>query len=738
MQGGTPQLRDVVLIGGGHAHALVARMWGMDPLPGARLTIINPAPAAPYTGMLPGLIAGHYARDEIMIDLIRLGSFAGARVILDRAMGIDRAARRIHLQNRPPLRYDVASIDIGIGSGLPQVPGYAEHGIAAKPLGDYAQRWKDFVARALPTPRVVIIGAGVAGVELALASAHRLRQTGVTPAITLLEREPQALLQIGHGARRSLLAELHRAGVVLLTGAEPVAVESGAVVLADGRRLGSDFTLSAAGSRPQDWLTQTGLAHADGFLTVSPSLQTSDPAIFAAGDCIHMPFAPRPKAGVYAVRAAPILSHNLRVALAGGRMRRFRPQRDYLKLVSLGDKRAVADKFGLRTGGAWLWRLKDGIDRRFMAKFADYPAMPRPQAPVQSVKGLAEVLAEQPLCAGCGAKVGPWALGQALTDLPHTARTDLVNGPGDDAAILDFGTQRQVLTTDHLRSFTQDPRLLAEVAAVHALGDVWAMGAAPQAALAQIILPPLSPELQQDMLAEIMQTAAQVFADAGAAIVGGHTTIGSELTLGFTVTGLVQNPLTKGGGRPGDALILTKALGSGTILAAEMARARLPGLILGEAVAACHAAMRRPLGPAAAILSPVAHAMTDVTGFGLAGHLLELLEASGCGAELALDAIPLLPGAEALAAAGYASSLAPQNRAATDWKVADHSGTGLRHIGPDTPRRLLLNDPQTGGPLLAAVPADWAEALLDALRTQGETAAIIGHLVAGSARITLI
>jgi selenide,water dikinase len=731
MQGGTPQLRDVVLIGGGHAHALVARMWGMNPLPGARLTILNPAPAAPYTGMLPGLIAGHYARDEIMIDLIRLGGFAGARVILDRAVGIDRDARVIHLQNRPPLRYDVASIDIGIGSGLPQVPGYADHGVSAKPLGDYAQRWEAFVARALPAPRLVLIGAGVGGVELALASAHRLRAAGVTPAITLIERGPHALPHVGEAARRSLLAELDRAGVLLLTDAAPARIEEDAVILTDGRRLHSDFTLSVAGSRPQAWLTETGLALNDGFLTVSPTLQTSDPAIFAAGDCVHMPFSPRPKAGVYAVRAAPILSHNLRVALAGGAMRHFRPQRDYLKLVSLGDKRAVADKFGLRTGGAWLWRLKDDIDRRFMAKFADYPAMPRLPAPVPAVQGLAQMLAEQPTCAGCGAKVGPWALGQALTDLPQTDRADLLNGPGDDAAILDFGPQRQVLSTDHLRSFTQDPRLLAEVAAVHALGDVWAMGAAPQAALAQIILPPLSPVLQQDMLTDIMQAASRVFADAGAAIVGGHTTIGAELTLGFTVTGLVHTPLTKGGGQPGDALILTKALGSGTILAAEMARARLPGLILGEAVATCHAAMRHPLGPAAAILSPVAHAMTDVTGFGLAGHLMEMLKASDCAAQVSLDAIPLLPGAEALAAAGYASSLAPQNRAATDWKVVDQSP-------PDRPRRALLDDPQTSGPLLAVVPADQAEAILAALLAAGETAAIIGHLVKGSPRITLL
>ncbi|MEY4871780.1 MAG: hypothetical protein RLZZ563_1110, partial [Pseudomonadota bacterium] len=187
MQDPFPLVQDVVLIGGGHAHALVLRMWAMDPLPGVRLTVINPNPAAPYTGMLPGLIAGHYRRDEIMIDLVRLARFAGARVILDRATGINRAARLIHLAGRAPLRYDIVSLDIGIGSDLPNLPGFSDHAVAAKPLGDYAQRWEAFLATAPKTPHLAIIGAGVGGVELALASAHRLRAQGATPQITLIE-----------------------------------------------------------------------------------------------------------------------------------------------------------------------------------------------------------------------------------------------------------------------------------------------------------------------------------------------------------------------------------------------------------------------------------------------------------------------------------------------------------------------------------------------------------------------
>ncbi len=265
---------------------------------------------------------------------------------------------------------------------------------------------------------------------------------------------------------------------------------------------------------------------------------------------------------------------------------------------------------------------------------------------------------------------------------------------------------------------------MARIAAVHALGDIWAMGATPQVVLAQITLPRLSGPLQADMLAQVMQAATAVFTAAGADVVGGHTSIGDELTIGFTVTGVATRPITKSGARPGDALILTKPLGSGTILAAEMAMARIPGLLMGEVWADCIATLQRPLGPAAAILGPHAHAMTDVTGFGLAGHLLEMMEASDTAATLTLADIPLMTGASELAAAGHASSLAPDNRAAVDWRVT----------GPDSP---LLYDPQTAGGLLASVPADKAEPLLKALHAAGETAAIIGTVSHGPAHLTL-
>ncbi|MDJ0631430.1 MAG: selenide, water dikinase SelD [Rhodobacter sp.] len=719
-----PLTRDLVLIGGGHTHALVLRRWGMAPLPGTRLTLVNPGPTAPYTGMLPGLVAGHYQRDDLEIDLVKLARFAGARLILGEVCGLDRAARTVHVPGRPPVPFDIASINIGITSDLPRLPGFAEHATAAKPLGPYAARWQDFrtrVARGTP-PQIAVIGAGVGGVELSMAMAHALRSDGHDPQITVIDKAG-ALPGLAPRARAALRDHLARLGVALCEHVSPAEITAETVRLDDGAEIPARFTVGTAGARPHAWLAETGLDLTNGFVTVDPMLRsTNDSAVYAAGDCAHLAHAPRVKAGVFAVRQAPVLFHNLRADLAGRARRRFHPQRDYLKLISLGGRSALADKFGLAFQGPRLWTWKDRIDRRFMARFQRLPAMQPAAVPREATQGLRHALGEKPLCGGCGAKVGGGTLQSVLATLPQLHRPDVETRPGDDAAVLRMGDTRQVLTTDHLRAFTDDPYTLARVAAVHAMGDIWAMGANPQAALATVILPRMTAKMQKAWLAEIMDAARTAFAEAGVEIAGGHTSIGSELTVGFTVTGICgRAPITLGGARPGDALILTKPIGSGTILAAEMALAAG-----GDWVASALAHMAVPQGKAMTILS-AAHAMTDVTGFGLAGHLHNLCAASGTAAELDLAAVPVMTGAESLAAAGIRSSLYPENRAYASQVEAR-----------DGPRTDLLFDPQTAGGLLAAVASDDAEQLLENLLNDGFSAARIGQLTDGPAKITVI
>lgn len=664
-----PLTRDLVLLGGGHAHALVLRQFAMNPLPGLRITVIDPCAAAAYSGMLPGFVAGHYPREALDIDLVRLTQIAGARLVLGAATGIDVAAGTVQVAGRPPVAYDMLSVDVGITTAM-TLSGFAEHAIPAKPLGPFAAAWAQHQGPA------AVIGGGVAGAELAMAMAHK---TGAP--VHLIDRSA-ALSELAPRAARIVRDRMARLGVVLHEHAPVDRLGAGKVMLTTGQTIDAGFIVGAAGAQPYPWLADTGLAVTDGFLTVGPTLQTSDPNVFAAGDCAHLSHAPRPKAGVFAVRQAPVLFANLR-AVARGRppTRRYWPQKRYLKLVSLGAREALADRGGA-VAGRLMWRWKDRIDRAFMRKFTDLTPM-SPPVPTETAQG---ALGSQMLCAGCGGKV----VAPALAGVRIGTRPDILPLPHDDAAALRIGGQVQVLSTDHLRAVVDDPVLMTRIAAQHALGDIWAMGAAPQAALTQVTLPRMSAQLQARTMAEIGAVAADAMEAAGAAIVGGHSTMGAELVIGFAVTGLCDQPIGLAGARAGDQLVLTKPIGSGTLMAAQMR-----GLAKGDEAAACYDWMVRSNATSAETLRG-ARAMTDVTGFGLAGHLWAICRASNVSARLTLPAIPLMAGAERLARAGVYSSIWPDNRASVP--LIDR---------PDNARSDLLFDPQTAGGLLAAVPKGW-------------------------------
>ena len=721
MQSTVPLTTDLVLIGGGHAHTLVLRMWGMRPVPGVRLTLIDPRPVAPYTGMLPGHVAGHYSADEIGIDLVRLARFAGARLILGAATALDPEARIVTVAQAGEgkgdrvVGFDVASLDIGITGDLPGVAGFAEHGIPVKPFVRFAKGW----ARYLESGQgdVTVIGAGLGGVELALAMKHRLGGVGRGRVIGR-----SGVTGVGTALADRLRVEMARQGVDLILG-QAAEVTANAVVLSDGQRLPSAMTVGAGGATPQDWLAGTGLPLTEGFIDVRDTLQVvGHDHIFAAGDCARLTHALRPKAGVFAVRAAKPLVQNLRAAVRGQSMTTFRPQRNFLRLVSLGDRRAAAEKWPdlpILPVGAAIWRWKDRIDRRFMQRLTDLPAMATAPLPKDAAKGVSDHIAA-PLCAGCGAKVGAGVLSAVLKDMPQVVRDDVLTGPGDDAGVLQIGGMRQVLTTDHLRAFTDDPGLLARIAAQHALGDIRAMGGEAQAALAQIVIPRSAERVQARMMAEIMQAAGDVFAAEGAVILGGHSTMGAEMTIGFSVTGLCPDaPITVAGARAGDVLLMTGRIGTGVLLAGEM-----QGKARGADIAALWSAMAAGQGAAAGALRK-ARAMTDITGFGLAGHLMAICRASGIGAEIDASAVPLYDGALVLSQSGVRSTLHEANRA------------NAPLFGVESDRTALLHDPQTAGGLLAALDPSEAKATLAALRDRGVEAAVIGQMTDAPAGITL-
>ncbi len=724
-------LKNVVLVGGGHAHALVLREWAMKPVAGARLTVINPHPTAPYTGMLPGFVAGHYTRDELDIDIVKLARFADARFILGKATAIDPHAKTVTVPGRPPIPYDICSIDIGITSEMPTMPGFTENATPAKPLDNFADAWTRFVEKAAtqPTatqPTVAVVGGGIGGSELAMAVHHRLTQLGHNPIVSLIDRGT-ILDEVGEKAQVGLTEVLTDRGIRTYDHSTATEITEAGVVLSNGSTVEADFVVGVAGARPYDWVETIGLETHDGFITIDETLRSvSHRSVFAVGDCAHMAFDPRPKAGVFAVRQAPVLTKNITASLRKTTLTSFDPQVDYLKLVSLGKKAAGADKYNRFVSGPGLWRLKDKIDREFMDKLNDLPEMVADPPPKNSVHGLrAQMEQHPPLCGGCGAKVGLDVLAGPLGELPPSTRTDVRRLPGDDAALLQLGSITQVITTDQLRAFTTDPYRMARIATLHALGDAWAMGASPQAVLVTVTLPQLGRGLQEEWLGEIMAGTTMALDGTGAEIVGGHTSMGAELSIGYTVTGIASAPISLAGATAGQKLILSRPLGSGVLFAAEMQRKAR-----GQDIMTLLDILEQPQGAVAeALVDHGVTAMTDVTGFGLAGHLFGIVResshhASPLAAEISLDAIPFYAGALEASTAGVRSHLYDSNVAAVP-------------VTEDVrdPRTPMVFDPQTAGGMLATVPADAADDAVAAITSLGHTGAIIGSIVAGEPNI---
>jgi selenide,water dikinase len=713
-----PIAQDLVLVGGGHAHVHVLKRFGMRPAPGVRVTLITRDVETPYSGMLPGYVAGHYRFDECHIDLVRLARFAGARLVHDEAVGLDRTRREVLCRDHPPIRYDIASLDIGITPSRNDVP--AEHTIAVKPINRFASRWEALLERArkLDRLRLAIVGGGAGGVELALAARQRLAVLLKIPLeVTLLTRDallPSHSLRVQAKVAR-LFAERNMS---VIAGDAVVGVEAGRLILASGASVKFDEALWVTEAAAAPWLAETGLSlNPDGFVAVDDYLRsTNDEAVFAAGDVAAMRGHPREKSGVYAVRAGPRLAANLRRALAGKPLRRAVPQRRALALIGTGDGKAVASRGPFAAEGAFWWRLKQWIDRRWMRGYTQLPQM---------------AAADAMRCGGCAAKVPADVLGRVMARLTHVENDAVTIGPGDDAALVSFpGAPPLLQTVDFFRALVDDPYLFGRIAATHTLGDIYAMGGVPETALAIATLPPASPAITEHDLLHMLKGGTEVLEAAGATLIGGHSAEGAETGLGFAVTGRTRpgRLLRKGGLRSGNRLILTKPLGTGAILAAEMrgqARARV--------VEGALATMLQSAATASAIFaSHAATACTDVTGFGLLGHLLEMLAASSADARLDPGAIPALDGAFDIIAAGLTSSLHASNLSAL---------ASLVDADPNSPLAALLIDPQTAGGLLAGVPVGRADACIVELRASGyRAAAVIGAVeaMAGAApRITL-
>lgn len=738
-------VKDLVLIGGGHTHAIALRMFGMKPLPGVRITLITDTSHTPYSGMLPGHVAGFYDFDECHIDLRRLAQFAQAQLYVDRAVGLDKTNKKVLCANHPPVAFDVLSIDIGSTPASIDVPGASEYAIAAKPVPQFLNQWHQLVEEFADNPqkplRLGIVGGGAGGVELALTMQRRLHQIlqaqGLpldrNPEIHLFHRGTQIMSSHSRWVRQRLHnilinrgIQLHLEESVCEVMPDKIRCESGLIVECD--RI---FWVTQA-SAPS-WLTESGLkTDLEGFVLVKDTLQSLfDDCIFAAGDIATMVNYDRPKAGVFAVRQGKPLFENLRRTLLAEPLIVYKPQALYLGLIGTGDGEAIASWGPFGWQSPLLWRWKDKIDRQFMEQFNDLPQMEQKTETKLKLSSNSQLLTpNSPImhCAGCGSKVGSTTLERVLQRLqeeyPFPERDDILLGLGtpDDAAVIQVPAgQLMVQTIDYFRCLINDPYIFGQISANHCLSDIFAMAATPQSALAVVTVPYGTQDKVEETLYQLLSGAMSVLFQAQAPLIGGHTTEGAELAFGLTCNGLAtpNQILRKGGMKPGQVLILTKALGTGILFAADM-RLLCKGRWIDNAVSSMLLSNQQAIK---VLVEHKVTACTDVTGFGLLGHLMEMVQASNVAVELEINAIPVLAGVYELLQRGIVSSLQPQNLRVS--RQINNLSEGENCLNYP-----ILFDPQTSGGLLAAIPADQASNCLTLLKALGYTdSCIIGSVI---------
>ena len=721
----SPYLRDLLLVGGGHAHVQVLKRFGMRPEPGIRLTLISRESESPYTGMLPGFIAGDYNYDDIVVDLLRLSRFANCRFIEGSVESVSFTNRCVSLAgSRPDVRFDTLSINTGGDNSL-SIPG-GEFVIPVKPIGRFVNQWTRILAdlSRQKSPRIVIIGGGPGSVELAISLRQRI---GLSASFVLVTRSNTLVPDHGDKVHEAVEFALHGNKIEVVHEFNVVAVRPRPrndryrySLVSDADKIcPADHIFSVTGVVAPAWLESSGFAvDASGCVKVNRFLQTeSDPRVFAAGDIAALVDQERPKSGVYAVREGPILAENLRRQLTGKSLKKFRAQKNALALLRVSSSGAIASRGMIQNHGDWAWRYKDWIDRRFMRKFRDLPKM-TPESIDYRGDLQEEALPAVMRCGGCGAKLGADLLQRVLHRLDIHHPESVEAGIGEDSAVINFGSSRIAMSCDGFRAMIDDPWLFGRIAAHHALSDLYAVFSQPTSALALITIPLMASPLMEEDLFQLMSGALGVFEECGVQLVGGHTTEGLELTIGFSVFGSTGFQLAeKRNLTANSALVLTKPIGTGVLLAGGM-----DGRCSASEVQQALDVMDRSNASAATIFEEFgAVACTDITGFGLAGHLAEMLRASGVGASIDLRLIPFLSGAVTAMGRGIQSSLQENN----EQVLADCS---YQCSSLDLRLRMLA-DPQTNGGLLASLTSGGDEfECIDELKRAGYTqATIIGR-----------
>jgi selenide,water dikinase len=775
--------KNVVLLGIGHTHAHLVKQWAMEPIANVNLIGITDHGRATYSGMLPGVLAGDYSPSQMEIDLVQLLSAAKVPWIQESLIRVDRQAKRLTFDSGRQLRYDLLSV--GVGSRPDALPVQFRQGgqpalpvIGIKPMQTFLPRLEDGIREAARQVtgqtvglagqgqkcsrpiQIDVVGGGLGSVEVVLCLRHFLSRCGWQPEhyrLRLLSGSPNPPVGCLASTRRRILRHLADLAVTLIPNTKLVAIEGDRLRCSDGQYLPSDLViyLGAGSAAPATRLIDLPRDERGCILTNACLQSIGDDFVWAGGDCGTIQNQPLPKAGVFAVRQGPVMWDNLKRWAQGEALQPYRPQSDFLKLINLGGKRAIGEWRGISFEGRWVWRLKDRIDSKFMNMYQTLPAKLAREMGQQAVR--TQAIRSSPIrvigetkpamrCLGCGSKIASDSLRHVLQTISNDHADSSFNvvdstKMADDITVIpwasSFATRDQpahgglAISVDAFPTPLTDPWLSGRLAVIHALSDLWASGVKPQNVLATVEIPFGARQAQEDMLQQVMGGIVSELALHQVTLVGGHTLEGPRLAIALTVLGQTKTgevPAPKQGLQSGDRLILTKGLGTGIALAA-LHQGWCPSAVYERVLASMLA--HNAIGLELVELFSV-HAMTDVTGFGLLGHLREMTTSVGLEVRLSVPVLrkQVFPGIEGLLRRGIRSTMHENNQSFLAGVILE-SPLKPNELSAEGELATLLLDPQTSGGLVLAVPEAEATNCLKYLQSKLSTAcAMIGSVQA--------
>ncbi len=731
--------KKLVLIGAGHSHLYVLKKLITSPLKGYNIFLITNHPFSTYSGMIPGAIAGQYS--DYTLDIRPLAHLAGVTFIHAEAKSINPVTQHIELsKGYPPIKYDMCSVNIGSTVSV-DIPRDHSPLIPTRPINSFIPMLEKMISKINPKDEVklTIVGSGIAGIELAFCTQEKLKKIcSKKLTVNIIDKSPNPFQNPQF--TKILKKEFKDRNIQLFTGYKPESIKNNTLFLkkqtpslkkdtlaepenkahielqntknfinSDDSTMPFDILIWATGATPPDLLLNSNLPKdKQGFASVNAFLQSIDyENLFFSGDCCHFERS-LPKAGVYAVRQGPVLFENLKRMATEKPLRPFKPQKDFLQLVNLGNGKAIAQKFGFAGKSSIFWKLKNSIDKKFISEFQ----VLNTKAQLTDKFKTMSLQTMDMSCGGCASKLSAQSLYKVLQ---NTKKEDVAISPLNENLLsnphLKEPTRKLSLVSniDGFKPFHKDLFLVAQVATLNTLSDFWAKSLTPVQGLASIHLE----EFQVSELSWIMEGIKNIFSQHSVHFAGGHTTVGLETLLNISVNGVMESSqkwMSLDNIKSGLDLILTKPLGTGVLLYLDM-RGHLPS----HWATPLKESLLLPNKTASDIaLQYDVPTATDITGFGLAGHLLEMIENKDLSIEMNFENLPLLDGADISLKRGYRSTFHPHNL---------HFKKQIQTHRKDID---ILFDPQTSGGLVLAAEPDQTQNILKDLIDGGHRAKVIG------------